>query len=446
MVLVVDPQIAGVSGDMFLCSLVDLGADQKAIVDGVRDSARFLEGSVVERMEFRPVQKHGIRALGLVLDARDLCDAPEADAGGDRGAHTGSVSHGSRTGAEMLNAVRRSTEGLGLSSAASSFAASCINTLVGSESRVHGVSLDSVIFHEASCVDTLVDIVGAAIGLDCLNVFGERVVVMPVCVGGGTLTFSHGTVSNPAGAILEILAGSGLAIRGSPAGAELTTPTGACILAGLSPEGADFYPLMRVDSVGYGAGSMDFEGFSNVLKMVRGEGAHVLDGRQTDTVCMLETNVDDVSGEILGILVERLMGAGAKDVTICPGLTKKGRPTNLVSVMCEDSASGRLVEMLISETGTLGVRISESVRITVPRRSYHTRVELAGRWFDVRYKKSLGGEFKIESDDLQSVSDALGMPVRRAESELRRLMVAKGCGDAMPREEPAPRPKERQST
>ncbi len=427
MVLVVDPQIAGISGDMFLCALADLGANRGAIVDGVRESARFLDGSAIDVMEFRPAYRRNLLALELVLDARDTrschaCDPEDGKRG--RG----------RSGTEMVHAVERSSAHLGLSGAASEYAFRCIDALVRSESRVHGVARDSVVFHEMSHVDTLVDIIGTAIALDDLDLLGRRITCLPVCVGGSSVKFSHGITSNPAGAILQIFGEHGLWMRGSQAGRELTTPTGACMLAALRPEMIGFYPHMQVDSIGYGAGRQDFEGFANVLKLVCGPEPYVAvaGGHRTERVCMLETNVDDVSGEVLGGMIGKMMGAGAKDVSICQGITKKNRPTNMVSVMCDGEASGRLIDLLMSETGTLGVRVSESERVVVPRTSRSVRVVLRGKPFDVRYKRGpAGAGFKIEFDDLQTVSDTLGMPIREAEYVLRASITQLDEGDML---------------
>lgn len=485
MVLVVDPQIAGISGDMFLCALVDLGADKKAIIDGVMDSTRFLDGASINSMSFKPTVRKGTSAIELNVDIYDNF----------KDASTGVGHHVSRKGTDIARAIKHASSSLGLSDAALDYASCCIETLLDSESRVHGVGVNSVILHETSHADTLVDVIGSAIALDDLGLFGQRVVCLPVCVGSGFVEFSHGTVSNPAGAILQVFKKHGLVMHGSPAGCELTTPTGACMLAALGPDSVEFYPRMGVDSVGYGAGTLNSKQFANVLKLVRGVEEHADsvygrccgDGnadttaattvvtkprdRHIEHVCVLETNVDDVSGEVLGGLVERMMGAGAKDVTICPGITKKNRPTNLISVMCDKSKSDMLVDLLVSETGTLGVRISDSERIVIPRRQYEANVMVSGETFTVRYKRNgvgydnkyahLDGDastgygsgdntrddcgigtvcndhnghplaFKIEFDDVQSVSEKLHMPIRDAELILRdRIEKIIADGDA----------------
>ena len=464
MVLVIDPQIAGISGDMFLCALVDMGASRDSVIRGVRESAGVLDGAEIEAMEFRRTGRAGIAALELHLEVRDGSGRDKA------GTRPG------RKGTEMGDAIRGASARLGLSGAASSYASRCIDILLDSESEVHGVGKDSVVFHEASDADTLVDIIGTAIALDDLGLLGgepseaqrqqgqqERIVCLPVCVGGGTVSFSHGVVSNPASAILEILKDGMLHMRGSQAGCELTTPTGACMLAALRPDTVGFYPCMQVESIGYGAGCSDPDGFANVLKVVRGTEIAVRHDRKGSTgesgavanvggsgrgllserVCVLDTNVDDVSGEVIGNVIQRLMDAGAKDVSVYHGLTKKNRPTHLISVVCDGHVSGHLIGLLMSETGTLGVRVSESERVVMPREQLSVQVTLSGRQFEVRYKKRLapqyadpsfgGGAagFKIEFDDIRAVSESLAIPVRDAEAMLQsEVMRSMGTGDS----------------
>ena len=312
MVIVIDPLVAGISGDMLLCSLVDLGADKNKIISGIKQSEKFLSNSTIKKIDFQKIQKKGVQSIQLLLEINE--DVHE------------------RKGSEIKKAIIDSVNTLELSDKGKIFAESCIDTLISSEAKIHGVPEDFVHFHEASSIDTLVDIVGITIALDNLKLFDEKILCLPISVGGGTVTFSHGTMSNPASAILEIFKNSDLKIKGNNANEELTTPTGACILASLTNNTIDFYPSMKVDSIGYGAGQKEFDSFSNVLKIVRGTENNF----EIDTVKILETNVDDVSGEILGNLIEKLMDKGAKDVSIYHGITKKGRPTNLVSVICND--------------------------------------------------------------------------------------------------------------
>ena len=399
MVLVIDPQIAGVSGDMILCSLVDLGADKNKIINGIKQSEKFFSNSSIKKIDFQKIQKHGIQAIQLILEVEE--DVAE------------------RKGSEIKKAITDSVQDIGLSEKAKIFSESCIDTLISSESKIHGIPEDSVHLHEASSIDTFVDIVGITIALEDLELFDEKIICLPISVGGGNVTFSHGTMSNPASAILEIFKNSNLIIKGNSANEELTTPTGACILLNLTNNSVEYYPSMKIVSIGYGAGKKDFETFSNVLKIVRGSGNNF----DIDSVKILETNVDDVSGEILGNLIEKIMEKGAKDISIYHGITKKGRPTNLVSIICSDENVEKIVDTLVLETGTLGIRISESNRFIVPRTIHTISITLNGKSFQINYKKSFfkgKTDFKIEFDDLKNVSNTIDKSIKETESLLRK--------------------------
>jgi len=399
MVVIIDPQIAGISGDMLLCSFVDLGADTNKIIDGVKQSEFFLSGSSIKKIDFQKIQKHGIQSTQLILETSD--DVYE------------------RKGLEMKKAIVDSVQAIGLSEEAKIFAESCIGTLISSESKVHGIPENSVHFHEASSIDTLVDIVGITIALEDLQLFDEKFICLPISVGGGSVVFSHGIMSNPASAILEILKNSNLMIKGNDANEELTTPTGACVLVNLVDISMDYYPSMKIESIGYGAGQKEFQTFSNVLKIVRGSENNF----EIDSVKILETNVDDVSGEILGNMIEKIMEKGAKDVSIYNGITKKGRPTHLVSVICNTKNIDEIIDTLILETGTLGIRISESNRIIVPRSIHNVSLTLNNQSFRISYKKSFfkgKTSFKIEFDNLKSVSNAIDKSIKETELLLRK--------------------------
>ena len=399
MVLVIDPQIAGISGDMLLCSLVDLGADKNKVIAGIKQSEKFLSNSSIKKIDFEKIQKHGIESLHLILEI-------------DEDIHE-------RKGSEIKSAIIESTQEIKLSPKATSFAESCIDTLISSESKIHGIPKESVHFHEASSIDTLVDIIGITIALEDLGLFDEKIICLPVAVGGGSVTFSHGTMSNPASAILEIFKNSNLEIKGTDANEELTTPTGACILVNLVGESVKYYPQLKLESIGYGAGQKDFETFSNVLKIVRG----IDDNFEMDSVKILETNVDDISGEILGNLIEKIMEKGARDVSIYHGITKKGRPTNLVSVICTNDTVDEIIDILVLETGTLGIRISDSDRFIVPRTNHDISITLNDQSFQVHYKKSSfkgKTDFKIEFDDLKKISNILDKSIKEIEVLLRK--------------------------
>jgi len=400
MVFFIDAQVAGVSGDMLLCSLVNIGANKSKIIDGIRSAESLCKDVKVKKIDFVEVKKNSLQATELLLEIDD--DAHE------------------RKGIEIKEIIAKSAEQLKISENAKTFAVKSIETLIHAESKIHGEPEDSVHFHEAASFDTVVDLLGTAIALDDLGCFDDDIVVTPVAIGGGTVTFSHGTSSNPAYAILEIFRESGIITVGGNVKDELTTPTGASMLVNLVKECSEFYPPMKIQSIGYGAGQKDFEGFSNVLKIVRGVISTKL---QLDTVKILETNVDDVSGEVLGNMIEKIMAHGAKDVTISSAITKKGRPTNLVSVICDSDTMNSIMDLLVTETGTLGVRVRTSQRYIVPRSVKTISMNIQGQSFDVRYKTrelNNGSHFKIESDDIKEISGVLSISFKETEELLNQ--------------------------
>ena len=402
MVFVIDAQVAGVSGDMLLSSLVNIGANKSKIIDGIRSAESLCKDVKIKKIDFVEVKKNSLQATELLLEIDD--DVHE------------------RKGIEIKEIIEKSTEKLTISESAKTFAIKSIETLIRAESKIHGEPEDSVHFHEAASFDTVIDLLGTAIALDDLGCFDDDIVVTPVAIGGGTVTFSHGTSSNPAYAILEIFRESGIITVGGNVKEELTTPTGSSMLVNLvtDPPSSEFYPPMKIQSIGYGAGQKDFDGFSNVLKIVRGIASTKL---QLDTVKILETNVDDVSGEVLGNMIEKIMAQGAKDVTISSAITKKGRPTNLVSVICDSDTMNSIMDLLVTETGTLGVRIRTSERYIVPRAVKTVSVNIQGQSFDVRYKTrdlNNGSHFKIESDDIREISSALSISFKDTEELLNQ--------------------------
>ena len=400
MVTVIDPQIAGISGDMLLCALVNIGANKSKIIEGVYLAQDYLKNSKIKNIDFTKVQKHGIQATQIVLDIDEKVDE--------------------RKGTDVRNCISLASDKIGLAEKAKSFATSAIDTLLAAETKVHGTTIESVHLHEASGLDTVIDIVGTAIALNDLGYFDDEIITTPVAVGGGILSFSHGVTTNPGGAILEIFKNSKITISGGKVKDELTTPTGASMLVNLATKCSEFYPQLKVSTVGYGAGTKNFDEFPNVLKIVHGEKTT---SYERDSVIILETNVDDVSGEVLGNMLEKIMDKGAKDVTITPAITKKSRPTHLISVICDTDSMNSVLDLLFSETGTLGIRVRASERFIVPRSIVKTTITIQDKKFPIRYK-IIGKDknFKIESDDIKSIAESINKSYKQTEELIRHII------------------------
>ena len=398
MVIVIDPQIAGISGDMFLSALIDLGANKSKIINGVKRIKNF--DVDVNNIEFKKINKNGIMATTLHLDINNTCHQ--------------------RKGTEILQNIISTLRQLEVSHKSINFANDVINTIMQAESKIHGIPLDSVYLHELSGIDTIIDVIGVSIALDDLNFFDDDVITAPVAIGNGIMEFSHGIMSNPTSAILEIFKNSQISIFGGLVKSELTTPTGASLLVNLAKNCTSDFPLMKIQTIGYGAGCKTFHQFSNVLKIITG----ITTTTDHDYVKIIETNVDDISGEILGNLIDKIMMNGAKDITITSAITKKGRPTNIISIICDNALVTKLINILTDETTTLGIRIRTSERIIIPRKIHATTIILSNQKFLVHYKSQLhNNNFKIEFDDIKKISQFLDKPLLYTEQLITKILI-----------------------
>lgn len=284
------------------------------------------------------------------------------------------------------------------------------------ESRLHRRPLAQVHFHEVGSTDAIIDIVGTCVALELLGV--DEIRSSPVAQGTGMVSTAHGVLPVPAPAVVGLLADAGAPTYGTAIPMELTTPTGAALLAALAG-GWGPMPAMAVTASGFGAGSREIEGMPNVVQVVVGSVGEepALDAQP---VIVLETNVDDVTGEILGTTIAALMGTGALDAWITPVTGKKGRPAHVVSVLCDPGTVGALRQMLADETGTLGIRASTWQRWPSTREL--VSVEVGG--YPVKVKRG-PRRIKAEHDDAARVARLVGLPVRevarRAEDAARRL-------------------------
>ena len=402
-IVVVDAQMAGVSGDMFIGALIDLGAGADRIIEAVKPLKDFLRGCKSLEIEIRDTARRGIHAKKLEVKAEEET--------------TG------RTGAELIEAAKNSIDTLSISEKAKQFVLNCLNTLLAAEAGIHGGTAEKAHLHEAGSVDTLVDIIGSAVAIEDLNIFtGTKVYCTPVAVGGGLLRFSHGTVSSPAPATLEILRSAGLPMIGGPVEVELATPTGVSLLTNLADESVRFYPSMKPTAVGYGAGSRDFPEAPNVLRITLGEPS--TQGLLSDEIYVIETNLDDVTGEVIGNAVDRLLDEGAKDVSIIPVFGKKNRPAQIIKAIADRTSMEHLSRVLVEETGTLGVRIYPCERRILVRESIPVEVVIGDvkELINVKVARDRGGEIiqiKPEYEDVKKLADKTSKPVREI-AELAR--------------------------
>jgi uncharacterized protein (TIGR00299 family) protein len=291
--------------------------------------------------------------------------------------------------------------------------------------------------HEIGSIDTIIDIAGTLFCLTQLKVFEKinptKIFFNTIAVGGGTVTFSHGTLPVPAPATAKILQKYNLQYHYGPIDTELATPTGVSILALLSHEKYAIQTIppaeIKITQIGIGVGAKDFPKYANILRTISAETSQHLFlehsiGKEYP-IHILETNVDDVKGEILGHLVEILMQKKAMDVSLIPCTTKKNRPGIIIRVICMPETTEELITTMILETGTLGVRISKELRYCVDRDSIVKEIELSGQMFKIHIKRAFGPnnniiQQKIEFEDLKHISEVLKIPIRMIEAEIYR--------------------------
>ncbi|MCX6635172.1 MAG: nickel pincer cofactor biosynthesis protein LarC [Acidobacteria bacterium] len=366
---------SGIAGDMTVAALIDAGAAFEPLA-GALDSLGMGATFRIEK-----VNRGGIAATRFVVE------------GGEQRAH------------RHLPQILRMIGAGALPDKVKENAAAIFSRLGEAEARVHGVPVEKIHFHEVGAVDSIADIAGAAMGLFLLGV--DQVHASPVNVGGGTITTEHGLLPVPAPATVALLEGRPVFSRGPQT--ELTTPTGAAILATLA---VSFGPLppMRISGAGFGAGTKEFKEQANVLRVILGEASGAAEAA---SVAVLEANIDDSTPEILGYAMERLLEAGALDVTLTPVHMKKNRPGVTLSVLARPEDRERLAALVFAETSTLGLRIHVAER-RVEARSV---VEVETRFGKLRVKVSASGAFAPEYEDCRKLARETGAPLREITTE-----------------------------
>ena len=371
--------LSGISGDMTVAALLDLGADFAELREslyslGVPDFEVFTE----------KVVKRGIAARRFEVRVAEHDHHPH------------------RHLRDVLEIINRST----LPERVKICSEIVFQNIARAEAKVHGMEVEKVHFHEVGAIDSIVDVVGAQFCLHQLGV--DRVVVSPINTGTGTVRCAHGVMPVPAPATALLLCD--VPVYGDGEG-ELTTPTGAAIAAACA---SSFGPLprMTVESVGYGAGTRDLPDRANVLRALLGESEDEPAGN-VDTVAVLETLVDDLSGELTAPALEAALAAGAVDAFVTPVTGKKGRPAFLLTALCPPELRDKVARSLFLNTTTLGVRVREEFR-TVLWRKVETVFTPYGA---VRVKTAtLDGEqitAHPEFEDCRALAEAAGVPVRR---------------------------------
>jgi len=381
--------IAGASGDMLLGALVDAGLPSARLeAELAKLNARDFH------LHAGKVSKNGFGATKVDVHVHD--DAPE----------------------RHLHEIREVVERSGVSSSVKVRALRVFTRICEAEAAIHGMSVEDVHLHEVGGVDAIVDVVGVLAGFEMLGI--ERVVVSPLPMGRGFIRGAHGMIPLPAPATMSLL--KGVPVCGSSVEAELVTPTGAALLVELA-DAWGALPDVTLEAVGYGAGTRDLP-IPNLLRLMIGEAsAHA--AWNTETIVMLETNLDDDRGETIGHAARRLLAEGALDVITIPAHMKKDRPASIVQVMSRPADADRLEAILFEETTTLGIRRTETRRDALPR----TMDKVVTRYGEIAVKiaRLPGGGLRAtpEYEDCRKAAEAASVPLRQVQHEAEHAAAHK---------------------
>ena len=399
----------GASGDMVLGALLAAGADPRALEP--------IEAAIDVRFDIDRVIAHGIESTDVsVRGTHD--EEHESPHGHEREHdhdHPHAEGHGPhRSYPEVVSIV----EAMDLPSAVTERAIGAFTLLGEAESAVHGTALSETHFHEVGADDAIADVTGAALLLADLD--ADQLIIGPLSVGEGEVDTSHGTYPVPPPAVAEILSRSSLSMRGGPVEAELLTPTGAAILGAMGT-GVDVLPPMDVAGVGYGAGTKTFPTRPNVLRALVGTQQGTF---HRESICVLETTVDDVTPEVLGHLQSALESAGALDISILPTTMKKSRPGHHVSVIANPADEARVARALAVETGTLGVRSTPSTHRWIAEREFESvTIDIDGTHYEGSVKIATDADGAVidrsaEYNDAARIAAAAGCPIRAVMRQL----------------------------
>jgi hypothetical protein len=374
---------SGISGDMVLGALVDLGLPLPELVRALKPLS--VPGSY--RVECQKVLRGGIQATKVEVIIQRGFRSP--------------VSYARVT--EMIRSSR-------LPKPVKERSLQTFDHLGRAESQAHGVKLSKVHFHEVGAVDSLIDVIGSLLGCHLLGV--EQCTASAVNVGSGFVDSAHGKLPVPGPAVVAL--SQGVPIFSAGPQRELTTPTGIALLRTLVSEFVTL-PLMRLEAVGCGAGTADPPGWPNLLRVFRAGGASVQ--TESDTVIHIETNLDDLNPQAYESVMDRLFSLGAVDVTLTPVIMKHGRPGVILTALASREKADPVVSAILRETTTLGVRVQELSRRILPR--HFESVRVAGG--EVRMKVAVleGGKEKAapEYQDCKRIAEQTGRPVREIMEE-----------------------------
>lgn len=383
---------------MILGALVALGVDKNELIEQIK----FLDVADFE-IEFRTMDKSGISAIHA-----EVKYPPE---------------HAHR----HLRDIEKIINDSRLKDSVKKRAIQIFTKLAEAEAKVHGTNVEKIHFHEVGAMDAIVDVVGACVGFEILGI--EKFYCSKIHTGSGFVKMAHGKFPVPPPAVAEILQSVNAPIYQTEIEGELITPTGAAIIATVC-EGFGAIPEMQIEKSAYGAGTRDYKDFPNVLRLILGTIAESQETmgngqRTTDNLLLLETNIDDLSPENLGFVIERAFEFGALDCWFTPIQMKKNRPATMISILCNKKDREFFTELLYIETTTLGVRIIEIERECLPRETVEMETEYGLISVKIARFKNKIINAKPEYDQIREIALKSNKSLREIKKEIEDLITAK---------------------
>ncbi|WP_292880552.1 nickel pincer cofactor biosynthesis protein LarC [Methanobrevibacter sp. UBA188] len=389
MTIIIDPQSSGIAGNMIIGALVDLGANKDELKEIMEKSAEAF-GKV--KVSFNKISKHGIDST--------FCHVEMIE-------HQPPVNY-----PEFIEKI----ESLDIDEKVKETSINVFERIAKAESKVHGKTLQTIHFHEVGASDAVADVIGSIYAYYSLNLNQQKIIGLPIAVGGGRVKTAHGTIPVPAPAVLEILKDAN--IVGGPVDSELATPTGSAIYAEICDEISEFIPHIKPKKIAYGAGKKDFD-HPNILRIIE-----TSDISEKDTIDVIETNLDHLTGEEIGYLFDKLLDNGASDVSITPIIMKKNRQGSLLKVISKRKNRNQLVNVIFKETGSLGIRIAPNLHRGIAKREFVKKeFEINGETFEVTFKNGyVNGEIissRAEYEDLKKIAQKTGLPLIKVKEMIR---------------------------
>lgn len=389
MTIIIDPQSSGIAGNMLIGAFVDLGADENELKEVMEKSAEEF-GKV--NVTFTRVSKHGISSTFCHVEMLE---------------HKHSVNY-----KDFISKIAN----LDLDEDVKNTSMKIFERIAKAEAKVHGKTLDEVHFHEVGASDAVADVIGSVYAYYSLDFDKEKIIGLPIAVGGGKVRTAHGTIPVPAPAVVEILRGAN--IVGGPVESELATPTGSAIYMELCDEIVEFIPLMKAKKTGYGAGRKDFD-HPNVMRIIESE-----DMTPSDEVDVIETNIDHLTGEEIGYLFDVILDAGASDVSITPIIMKKNRQGSLLKVISRKEKREVILDTIFKETGSLGIRIAPHIHRGISKREFVKKsYNIDGKDYEVTFKIGyVNGKIiseRPEYEDLKRIAKDSGLALRDVREMIR---------------------------